>query len=72
MMCSSYVPSGLVGFSVLSAISSTQNLFRRIRETYCSGYGTKTTIAFLLGGALLGTGMTVAGSVSLLHGMSSL
>lgn len=55
---------GLVSFSILYVIPSTKKLFHQVREKYTTGLGAKRAVAFLIGGGLLGMGMTLAGSVS--------
>ena len=47
----------------LSAFPPSRKIFGAIRENFSSSVEAKKVVAFALGGALLGSGMTICGSV---------
>lgn len=59
-----YIYIGSVCFFVLAVIPSTKKLFHQVRENYTIGLGARRIAAFIVGGSILGMGMTVSGAVS--------
>ena len=55
---------GLVSFILLSIFPPTRSLFDKVRSTFAGTVEPKKSIAFVMGGAILGMGMTVSGAVS--------
>lgn len=58
------MPAGAMWFTLLYSLPSTAGLFRTIRRNFASCLLSKQMLAFIGGGAVLGMGMTICGSVS--------
>ncbi|MCG8621650.1 MAG: hypothetical protein MJE68_06575, partial [Proteobacteria bacterium] len=56
---------GLLSFTLLSLFPPTRSLFDKVRLTFAKTVEPKKYIAFVMGGTILGMGMTVSGAVSL-------
>lgn len=54
--------AGLVSFILLSIFPPTRSLFDKVRSTFAGTVEPKKSIAFVMGGAILGMGMTVSGA----------
>ena len=59
--------TGLVVFILLSLLPPTRLLLDKVRTTFAQTVESKRWIAFVMGGAILGMGMTVSGAVSSLR-----
>lgn len=57
--------AGLVSFSVLSMIPATKKKFAVARQSFVAPLRSKGAVSSLVGGALLGMGMTLSGTVSI-------
>ena len=58
--------TGLVSFSLLSMIPATKKKFALARESFVAPLRSKGAVSSLVGGALLGMGMTLSGTVSMI------
>ena len=59
--------AGLGSFIILNLLPPTHNLFSNMRDSFGGCVKSKRTAAFVVGGAILGVGMTLSGSVSFLR-----
>ena len=57
--------AGLVSFSMLSMIPATKKKFAVARQSFVAPLRSKGAVSSLVGGALLGMGMTLSGTVSI-------
>ena len=57
------VCAGLVSFSALSVIPATKQKFAMARESFVAPLRNKGAISSIVGGALLGMGLTLSGTV---------
>ena len=57
--------TGLVSFSVLSVISATKQKFAMARKSFVVPLWNKGAVSSVVGGALLGMGLTLSGTVSI-------
>jgi len=56
--------TGLVSFSVLSIIPATKQKLARARNSFVAPLRSKGVVSSIVGGALLGMGLTLSGTVS--------